>query len=158
MLINWVTNRWLQECVHLTVFYKNGDNELAYCRDGSLVRFPFNLFNQILLISNCFLFECQTFDPNFAEGLKFLNISYVPAGKWNDENKFHFEIDEIEIDVCMIFLFQHSLNGSFPFVWTSNIYKSLHLYYRMACITKLLAWRNWRNWTFCLKKQVTWKR
>jgi hypothetical protein len=48
--MNCLTNRWLNECVHLAIVNYNFDNSYvsSFVVDGSLVRFPFNLFSKIL--------------------------------------------------------------------------------------------------------------
>ena len=74
-----LTSRWLKECVQLTIFNLNDDDEVANLAiDGSLVRLPLNLFIQTQV--SHFLFEFKTLDPNFAESLQSLNLRDVPAG------------------------------------------------------------------------------
>ena len=47
-----LTNRWLKECVQLTIFNQNfGSGVANLAIDDSLVRFPLNLFIQILSFS-----------------------------------------------------------------------------------------------------------
>jgi hypothetical protein len=49
--MNSLANRWLKECVELCICKKiddTYDKNLSRLADGSLVRFPFNLFHQIL--------------------------------------------------------------------------------------------------------------
>jgi hypothetical protein len=47
--MNWLTNRWFKECVDLTIVNNNDDRNISSLAiDGSLVRFPLNLFNQFL--------------------------------------------------------------------------------------------------------------
>jgi len=50
MLMNPLANRWLKECVYLWILNNNtNDRNLSSLEiDGSLVRFPVNLFNLIL--------------------------------------------------------------------------------------------------------------
>ena len=47
-----LTNRWLKECVQLTISNDNFSDGVANLAiDGSLVRFPLNLFIQIFSFS-----------------------------------------------------------------------------------------------------------
>jgi len=49
--MNPLANRWLKECVYLWILNKNDTNDGNISSleiGGSLVRFPVNLFNQIL--------------------------------------------------------------------------------------------------------------
>ena len=46
--MNWLTIRWFKECEELTIVNSNRDaNISSLVIDGSLVRFPLNLFSQI---------------------------------------------------------------------------------------------------------------
>jgi hypothetical protein len=50
MLMNRLTNRWLKECVDLTIVNSNDEDRnvsSSLVTDGSLVRFPLNLFSYI---------------------------------------------------------------------------------------------------------------
>ena len=79
MLLNYLTNRWLKECVQLTIVDRNDDDGVANLAiDSSLVRTSFKFihsnFNFLLF------FKFKALDPNFADSLQILNISMVPAG------------------------------------------------------------------------------
>jgi len=78
MLMNPLANRWIKECVELTI-----TNDYSYTSnlvtDGSLVRFPLNLFNRILTLSLIF-FKFKTLDPSLAKGLQIAGFRKVPDG------------------------------------------------------------------------------
>ncbi len=66
MLIKWLTNRWLKQCAHLYI-YSGEENIPNLVIDGSLVRFPLNLFNQIMQISHSF-FIISDVGPEIGSG------------------------------------------------------------------------------------------
>jgi len=88
MLMNCLTNRWLKECVRLTILIPltyTIDKIGSLVTDGSLVRFILYLFNQVYKFLIVF-FPFKTLDPKFAKSLQILNLTNVPAGNLNDKN------------------------------------------------------------------------
>jgi hypothetical protein len=82
MLMNCLTNRWLKECVDLTIANDNYERYISsYVIDDSLVRFAMNC--SVIFLNFLFNFSKKTklLDPNLAKGLQVTEFTDVPAGK-----------------------------------------------------------------------------
>jgi hypothetical protein len=81
MLKKCLTNRWLKQCVQLSIFNYNTDDKItSHVTDGSLVRFSFVFIQSNLVNFSLILFKFKTLDPAFAESLQFTDFRNVPSG------------------------------------------------------------------------------